>query len=843
MFLQSGSSKNEDQNTSFNSPYKNIIKNTNFNWDINSSYNEENDFKKHVRNKVKTLSKLSGKSKTVSKRKRRIQKTNLVKNYGVSIKRCDDFDSEHTDLALTLSKSLQTSGDEDEILSINCTQSEENVLALRTNLKKFGFETSYLRSSNVKSDVSLQQEHKKHGKFKFITPTLFLRTEEDRNRIIASKIDTILTEQNRNINGNKQFKTGNLYSKMLSQFYCKENKLFNHVELTNFCVEKIGILPKKEKVDRYLRDWRTIPGRDRSPTPEKIIFDGKVIPPMEDNEVIKAANVFSKDKTTFIDNFDSKTKVKRENVDVQDTRCTSPDLFESDEESLSLPNRIENNCHESNTSSENSSRIDFIHRNENEEQAYSICPSDSQLEKSFNVTEYVMKILNHDSTICLNNYLNSTQIVTEEAMYEPSKDVTNLDSLGSVNAEQLTSKQNSKTTDKRNSYNKLTKNQEDGLNFRCNTDYVKDEGPCNIVFDIEEDNVDVTEGIAFKTNSECSVYSNVEKDFDYYPPIEINCGNSNSQKKVEISSEDEDHLPIISVKKNGKAKSANSFLTSNYESLEITTKNENNISEHLKLLQCGDNLVQIIHGKNTLMEKTGKQIENIISSNEVKPTYSSNFNNDILQDNFQVGKRNEENCSISFRTPKQQVAIKVDNVTPMIDYEDLDSPEIHKELDKFGLKPLKRKRGIEFLKYIYESTHPVLHINDEFSGYAAENEEGIIKKVKENNSSSTCKAKSIEIVGDLISEKEDTIIIERKRSSSKLATCAVPLHIAWFNFISCNPQIKESILLYEPLQLESLCTSLQEQGYKYNIEDMVHFLDKKCINIRRNNNHSKRNRW
>lgn len=57
-------------------------------------------------------------------------------------------------------------------------------------------------------------------------------------------------------------------------------------------------------------------------------------------------------------------------------------------------------------------------------------------------------------------------------------------------------------------------------------------------------------------------------------------------------------------------------------------------------------------------------------------------------------------------TPSGKFIMKTENITPMADYNSFSTPQIVQELGKFGLKPLKRKRGINLLKHIYESTHP-----------------------------------------------------------------------------------------------------------------------------------------
>ncbi|KRT81100.1 hypothetical protein AMK59_6205, partial [Oryctes borbonicus] len=99
----------------------------------------------------------------------------------------------------------------------------------------------------------------------------------------------------------------------------------------------------------------------------------------------------------------------------------------------------------------------------------------------------------------------------------------------------------------------------------------------------------------------------------------------------------------------------------------------------------------------------------------------------------------------------------------------------------------------------------------------------------------------IEIVGDV--PDSETLLFERKQSK-RIPSCPLPLHIAWHNLVSSNPELKQNILLYEPLQLEVLYAQLKDQGHKYHIQDLLTFLDKKCITIRTNqNNRQRKNRF
>lgn len=69
----------------------------------------------------------------------------------------------------------------------------------------------------------------------------------------------------------------------------------------------------------------------------------------------------------------------------------------------------------------------------------------------------------------------------------------------------------------------------------------------------------------------------------------------------------------------------------------------------------------------------------------------------------------------------------------------------------------------------------------------------------------------------LLSCYSEDLIFE-KRQSTRIHSCRLPLQIAFHNFLSCNPEVKEKILLYEPLQLEELYFQFKNQGFKYDIK-------------------------
>nr|CAI5846840.1 unnamed protein product [Callosobruchus analis] len=144
-------------------------------------------------------------------------------------------------------------------------------------------------------------------------------------------------------------------------------------------------------------------------------------------------------------------------------------------------------------------------------------------------------------------------------------------------------------------------------------------------------------------------------------------------------------------------------------------------------------------------------------------------------------------------TPKNKLFIKTRDVTPMPDYDHMTSAEIVEELKKFRVKPLKRQRGITMLKYIYECTHPMIPTNDKYKDDEEEENRIFKKRRKDNSEGSYNKDNRTEMkCGDVVCKNEIT---------------------------ECNPELRKSILLYEPLHLNSVYAMVKEQSNcKFHIE-------------------------
>ncbi|XP_073837036.1 mutagen-sensitive 312 [Musca autumnalis] len=213
-------------------------------------------------------------------------------------------------------------------------------------------------------------------------------------------------------------------------------------------------------------------------------------------------------------------------------------------------------------------------------------------------------------------------------------------------------------------------------------------------------------------------------------------------------------------------------------------------------------------------------------------------------------------------------SMTADEVKP--DYSLYTEAELLKELYNYGIKPLKRKQAVKMLEYIYLQTHPVVV------------DETPADKIIENHSSSTTAGKSsississinnngrpkktplpaqkepteisdnfIPDLGnkfrlndglgldmtqyshDLKSELFDENYILQTNVTKKTPRPLLPFHIAWYNLVCSNRKLHESILMYEPIDLQEIYLFLKGLGYRYDPKDLKQFFDQRCIIFR-----------
>ncbi|XP_066937260.1 LOW QUALITY PROTEIN: dentin sialophosphoprotein [Macrobrachium rosenbergii] len=251
------------------------------------------------------------------------------------------------------------------------------------------------------------------------------------------------------------------------------------------------------------------------------------------------------------------------------------------------------------------------------------------------------------------------------------------------------------------------------------------------------------------------------------------------------------------------------------------------------------------------------------------------------------------------KTPKQKAKTK-NMITPLPNYKEMLSPELQKELKRYGIKPISRKKAIVILEHVYEKTHPLVTDSEADSSYCdtplqpqhaktktgkqkvtASLQEGLAvknskktkntdDKPKKNTATKTKNNKVSQVVNvqDRIEEEEEEDsplnLSQSSSTSSEVselecveesmllgaldddiavsATHQGCLSSQVLQFIRSDPEFHQKVLLYEPFFVEDLQASLKANGVKCNMRGLLDILDDQCITFRTHQGQRQRQR-
>ncbi|KAJ2944855.1 hypothetical protein O0L34_g1747 [Tuta absoluta] len=275
-----------------------------------------------------------------------------------------------------------------------------------------------------------------------------------------------------------------------------------------------------------------------------------------------------------------------------------------------------------------------------------------------------------------------------------------------------------------------------------------------------------------------------------------------------------------------------------------------------------------------------------------------------VKDNTEKVNKSKSNTTspTSSKTPTQQILaktpkngeyiIKTDNVTPILDYQKMSTPEMNAELDKYGLRPFKIKRAIQLLTHLYNQTHPVVEsmeidplcspskrfkptTNPQNS--PTKRSPMKMSKTQKNHSptrrkspkkiSEMSKSQKKDVKKDAINRDDDEIVaterendiyvvtnevpdirdiecceddwVFQKREKAKVHSCRVPLHVAFHNYVTSRGKLRAAVLRYEPVNIDYIHQGLVANGLRYDPKDLLKFMDKKCITVKTADNNGR----
>uniref|UniRef100_A0A182NHH0 Structure-specific endonuclease subunit SLX4 n=1 Tax=Anopheles dirus TaxID=7168 RepID=A0A182NHH0_9DIPT len=207
------------------------------------------------------------------------------------------------------------------------------------------------------------------------------------------------------------------------------------------------------------------------------------------------------------------------------------------------------------------------------------------------------------------------------------------------------------------------------------------------------------------------------------------------------------------------------------------------------------------------------------------------------KDNFQ--NKFEELKMVTEEITLAEYVIRTGNATETAPfYEDMSTPEIERELFKFGLKALKRSKAVRMLNHIFDEMHPYVVVMERKHEHLPLKTNSCSEVESSKNSNEHVQSPSSLVVLERPQKcpfKLDDNFINHflpSKPRKKVAWCAVPLHISFFNLVSENESLQRQILRYDPIDLEYIYGVLKDAGLRYETNDLIAYLDKHCITFR-----------
>ncbi|KAI4502540.1 hypothetical protein M0802_002452 [Mischocyttarus mexicanus] len=265
---------------------------------------------------------------------------------------------------------------------------------------------------------------------------------------------------------------------------------------------------------------------------------------------------------------------------------------------------------------------------------------------------------------------------------------------------------------------------------------------------------------------------------------------------------------------------------------------EINIDDRIEHTILDKNTLHHVSSRNKILKKKYKSEENLQMNYMAEE--NDQINNFNIINNLQHNKK-KNNHKLLIKNKLFTITENDDTSPP--NYNIMNTPKLHREMQKYGLKVQNRNKAIKLLTYIYNELHPTIDLSEtmDTSTQNMYNEYGESQKKrlkadislsdKYNNTEYGC---SISLLKNWNSNNYATRMetsaecINNIEKSIALDDCD-NIEEAFLKLIEFNKDLHNEILKYEPLNIELLHEMLKTGGFKCKINAVIDFLDEKCI--------------
>ncbi|XP_063982788.1 uncharacterized protein LOC135165435 [Diachasmimorpha longicaudata] len=267
------------------------------------------------------------------------------------------------------------------------------------------------------------------------------------------------------------------------------------------------------------------------------------------------------------------------------------------------------------------------------------------------------------------------------------------------------------------------------------------------------------------------------------------------------------------------------------------TPRKNRAPSLIVLSSSDDEMTPLMENRSQRPDRSWKSEKSSAGLPERSPDENLNYSHDVhslntptprrkktlsktpLKDKTQNLNNHPSSSENRLKRFRELASIRIShNVTPPLDYSRMNTPELHDELKKYGLKCHTRTNGIQLLEHIYEETHPLVPLECIPPESSPTEKEEPAPKKRHLNPKNLPKRK-------IVSEEMCSQEVEQ----SDCPAGALSVSQAFRQLLASDTELHKKVLTYEPLLLETLYKRLKAEGCAGNMNEVMDFLDNQCI--------------
>ncbi|KRX74216.1 Structure-specific endonuclease subunit SLX4 [Trichinella sp. T6] len=248
-------------------------------------------------------------------------------------------------------------------------------------------------------------------------------------------------------------------------------------------------------------------------------------------------------------------------------------------------------------------------------------------------------------------------------------------------------------------------------------------------------------------------------------------------------------------------------------------------------------------GQNSICETATVEMEcSPVDDNNIMNSANSLVNNSLAEQNCSVVPVDDDlgnteiDCMEMIEFINDEGYLHKNVTTPRSRAPSSGTPLAKESLQRFGLRPLPKRKAVNVLQRIYNETHPFIKSD---GSYEVKQEECAFTKRKRMDKSQKTDQQANTVCNTQLCRTDENQMLSDKEVFS-LEESFIPkecaddneekdLHQNLTDVISRDLVLYEQILTYSPINLKETLQRLKQKGVKCSLNSLMNYLDEQCI--------------